>query len=168
MSRNTVIRTLVVLCTGILLPAIVSAQSTRTLSAPPRTPADLPKDVVAAPKITASDWVAAAQALEQVAKLRAAGDPRVVSDLLGAATAYETAGKLVLARRTAVEGARQAVKLGDVFVAANAYVAAARLSIQLRDEDGAFTWLEHARRLATSPRMTPEQIRVIFAQIGNI
>lgn len=72
------------------------------------------------------------------------------------------AGKLVQARKTAVEGARQAVKVGDGFTAANAYVDAARLSIQLRDDNGAFTYLEHAKQLATSPRMTPEQMRVIY------
>jgi len=167
MSRNAMIRTLVVVCAGVLLPAAVSAQDTRTKNAPPRSPAELPKDVVVAPKSQASDWIAAAQALEQAARLRAPGDPRVVNDLLGAATAYQAAGKLVRARRTLVEGARQAARTGDVFTAANAYVAAARLCVQLRDDQGAFTYLDHARQLATSRRMTPEQTRVIVAQIGK-
>ncbi len=168
MSRNAMIRTLVVLCTGILLPATLSAQSTSRKSAPPRSAADRFAAVAASPKILASDWAEAARALEQAARLRPPGDPRVVSDLLGAATAYETAGKLAQARRTAVEGARQAVEHDEVFTAANAYVDAARLSIRLRDDNGAFTWLEHAKRLATSPRMTPEQIQTIVTRIGRI
>ncbi len=167
MYRSAMIRTLVVFCTGLLLPAGVSAQGTSTQSAPPRSPAELAADVALTPKSRASDWVAAARALEQAAKLRSPGDPRVVNDLLGAATAYETAGKVVLARKTVVEGARRAVQAGDVFTAANAYVDAARLSMQLRDENGAFTYLDHARQLATSPRMAPEQIRVIYTQLGK-
>lgn len=166
MSRNVLIHTLVV-CTGILLPAAVSAQSS-VRSLPPRTPAELLAEAAMAPKVQASDWIEAAQALRQLASLRTPDDPRVVNDLLGAATAYEIAGKTVQARRAAIEGARQAVKVGEVYTAAIAYIDAARMSIGLRDESGAFTCLEHARRLATSPRMTPEQVRVIFAQIGRI
>jgi hypothetical protein len=168
MSRTTTIRTLVVLCTGLLVPAAVAAQATSTQSAPPRSPAELSNDVTLTPKSQVSDWIAAARALERAAKLRAPGDPRVVNDLLGAATAYEAAGKLVQARKALVEGARKAAKTGNGLTAANAYVEAARLSIQLRDENGTFTYLEHARQLARSPGMTPEQTRVIFAQIGKI
>lgn len=59
-------------------------------------------------------------------------------------------------------------KRGDVHTAANAYVAAARLSLQLRDEDGAFIYLDRARQLATSPSLTPQQTRAIMAQVGRI
>ncbi len=168
MYRKAMIRTLVVFCTGLLLPAAVSAQGTSTKSAPARNAPEELEAFAASPKVQASDWMAAAQALERAATLRASSDPRGANDLLGAATAYETAGRLVLARKAVVEGARRAAQAGDAFTAANAYVDAARLCIQLRDDDCAFTHLEHARRLATSPRMTPEQIRVIYTRIGQI
>jgi hypothetical protein len=168
MYHNGIIRALVVLATGLLLPVGASAQGTRTKSAPPPSPGDEPPVSAPAPNYQASDWVTAAQALQQTARFRSPGDPRVVNDLLGAATAYEMAGKLAQARRTALEGARQAVKVGDAYTAANAYVDAARLSIELRDENGAFTCLEHANQLATSPSMTPEQTHVILARIGKI
>ncbi len=168
MSRTAMSRALVVVCTGLLLPVALSAQGTRTKSAPPRTAAEQPAALAAAPKASVSDWLEAARALERAAHLRTPGDPAVVQDLLGAATAYETAGKPVSARKTVVEGGRKALALGDVYTAANAYVAAARLSLQLRDESGAFTYLDHAKQLATSPRLTPKQAGVIMAQVGRI
>ncbi len=167
MYRTAMMRALVVVCTGILLPVSVSAQGVRTKSAPPRSAEQL-EAFAASPKVQASDWIEAARALERAAQLRAPGDPVIVTDLRGAGTAYENAGKLVLARKTVVDGARQALKRGDIYTAANAYVAAARLSLQLQDESRAFTYLDHAKQLATSPRMTPEQIRVIMAQVGRI
>jgi len=169
MYRNATIRTLVILCTGILLPVAVSAQgrSTSVKSAPPRSPAEQLESIALQSKARDSDWIEAAQALTQAARLRTPGDPRVVNDLLSAATAYETAGKLTQARKTVVEGAKEAFKAGDVYTAANAYIVAARLSIQLRDESGAFANLEHAKQLASSSKMTPEQKHVIFTQIGK-
>lgn len=167
MYRNTIIRALLVLCTGLVVPAAVSAQGTSVKSAPARNPAEQLETFALAPKIQASDWIEAAQALEQAASLRTAHDPRAVNDLLSAATAYETAGRLVQARKAVVEGARHAFKVGDVYTAANAYVVAARLSIQLRDDNGAVTYLGHAGQLATSPKITPTQKQVIFAQIGR-
>ncbi len=162
------IRTLLVVCTGILLPAALSAQGASVKSAPPRSAAEQLEAFATSPKVQASDWIDAARALERAARLRAPADPAVVTDLLGAATAYQTAGKLVPARRTVVEGASKALEHGDVYAAANAYVAAARISLQLRDEDKAFTYLDHAKQLATSPRLTPEQTRAIMAQVGRI
>ena len=167
MSRTMMARALVAVCDGILPPLALSAQI-RTKSAPPPSAPERLEALAASPKLQASDWIQAARALEQAARLRTPGDVAVVTDLLGAATAYEIAGKLVPARRIAVDGARAALELGDVYTAANAYMAAARLSLRLRDEAGAFTYIDHAKQLATSPRLTPEQTRAIMAQIGRM
>jgi uncharacterized protein HemY len=56
--------------------------------------------------------------------------------------------------------------MGAVNTAAHAYLAAARLSIQMKDTQAAGRYLEHAGQLAASPKLTPEQKRIIVAQLN--
>ena len=168
MSRTIVtIRTLVVLCTaGLLVPVAVSAQGTSVKSTPSFTAAEQLESIALQTKTQDSDWIQTAQVLEQAARLRPANDAQAVTDLFVAAGAYKTGGNTISARWAAQDAAKRAYKDGDVYRAAVAYIAAVRLSIELHDPDGAFFNMEHAKRLAGSPRLTAQQKRDIFRQLG--
>ena len=168
MSRTIVtIRTLVVLCTaGLLVPVAVSAQGTSVKSTPSFTAAEQLEAIALQTKTQDSDWIRTAQVLEQAAKLRPARDAQAVADLISAASAYKIAGKLTPARWAAQDAAKRAFKIGDVYTAAVAYIAAVRLSVDLNDPDGASLNMEHAKQLAESPKLTPAQKRSLFIQMG--
>lgn len=167
MSRTTMIRVLVLVCTGILLPAASSAQATSGKAAVLLTTAEQLEAFARSPKFKASDWIEAGRALERAARLRTSGDPVAVNDVLGAATAYEIAAMLVPARKNAVEGAKRAIDIGEIYTAAHAYLAAARFSFQLQEEKAALSYLYHAKRLVKSSNLTPDQKYAIMAQVGR-
>ncbi len=117
------------------------------------------------PNARAADWIDSGNLLVQAAGLRSVTDPRALEDLIGAASAYRVAGKLTLARRTALQAATRSLRARDADRAAHAYLAAADLSFALRDEEGARTYLERAARQGDSPRLTMEQKRTLLAQL---
>lgn len=166
MSRNVTIRTLVVLCTGILFPVVVSAQGTSVKSAPPRNAAEQLEAIAFQPKAQFGDWIETGEALEQAARLRPNNDAQAVTDLFAAAGSYQMGGNISRARWAAQDAAKRALKVGNVYQAAVAHIAAAKFAIQLGDPVAAQFNLEHARQLADSPRLTGDEMRSLFKQMG--
>ncbi len=161
-------RTLVVtVTTGILFPLGAAAQGNAVKSAPPLRSAEQFEIIASGAKVQQSDWIDAAKALEQAARLRAASDPQAVTDLFSAASAYQTAGKLTHARWAVVDAARRAARQGDHYTAAVAYIAAAQLSVELKDPVAAYLNAEHAQQLTESSRITPDQKRNLLMQMGH-
>jgi len=154
-----------IVAAGVLVPAGATAQQ-------PRAPVSAAVDVAerlearaAHPSVRTADWLATGDALVEAAALRASGDPRAFDDLIGAAGAYRVAGALTMARRAALEAVRRSVRVHDAARAAHAYLAAATLSFDLRDEEAARTYLERAAHEGDSPRVTASEKRQLLAQL---
>ncbi len=148
-----------ILAAGAIVPATVAAQT------PDPSAAERLEARAAHPNTGSSGWIDTGSLLVEAAGLRAASDPRALDDLIGAAGAYRVAGKLTLARRSALQAAARSLRAADPDRAAHAYLAAAELSFALRDEEAARTYLERAARQGDSPRLTLDQKRTLLAQL---
>ncbi len=149
-----------ILAAAAIVPATLHGQQ-----APNPSAAEQLEAQAAHPNTVSADWIDAARLLVEAAGLRAVSDPRALDDLMGAASAYRVGGKLTLARRTALQAAARSRRAGEADRAAHAYLAAADLSLELRDDDGVRTYLERAARQGDSPRLTLEQKRTLLAQL---
>ncbi len=148
-----------ILAAGAIVPSVLVAQQ------PNPGAAEQLEARAAQPNAVSADWVDVGNSLVQAAGLRGFSDPRAFDDLIGAANAYRIAGKLTLARRTALELARRSVQANDPDRAAHAYLAAATVSFDLREDEAARTYLERAARQGDSAKLTFEQKRMLLAQL---
>ncbi len=145
--------------TSMLLPANAPAQSARDLTAAVSLEA----------RATAQTDVSkglgrAADMLVQAAALRVPTDPIGVGDLAAAASGYYFSGKLARARAVSVQAGERALAIGDVDVAAHAFVFAAIIASQQRDEPGRDSLIARGNALAASPLLSQAQRLSILAQ----
>lgn len=109
-------------------------------------------------------WSDVATSLEKAAALRSADDRRGVSDLVMAAGAHWSAGKVDAAYRTFVAAGERALAVGSVYTAAYAFLMGAVAANEVRGGAAALELKTRAELLASSPHMTPPQRDRIFAQ----
>ncbi len=149
-----------ILAAGAIAPTILVAQQATNPGAAEQLEAR-----AAHPNTVSADWADTGRLLVEAAGLRAATDPRALDDLIGAAGAYRVAGKPATARRIALQAARQSIRAGEADRAAHAYMAAADLSFELREDETARTYLERAARQGDSPKLTIAQKSLLLAQL---
>jgi hypothetical protein len=115
-------------------------------------------------------WSKLARSLERAAEIRGPDDPRAVRDLMMAAAARVSAHNHLAARTAFTQGAEWALGLGDVENAANGYMRASLMSIELKDFASARALRDKAERLARSPLLTEGQRAAIlghFVEAGS-
>lgn len=112
-------------------------------------------------------WSSVARSLEHAAEIRGPDDPRAVRDLMMAAAVRVSAHQGVGARTSFMQAAEWALALGDVENAANGYMRASLMSIELKDFDSARALREKAERLARSPLLSAAQRTAILNQFGH-
>lgn len=146
-----------VVAVGAALGTSATAQSAVMASAPNNEDVLRLENVSARTLVTVADWADLAESLIQAAGLRANGDPLAVRDLVAAASAFNAIDRWVDARTTVLEAASRAVAAGEIDQAAHAYIAAAILSIRLREIAAAWTYVQQARLLAADPALSRQQ-----------
>jgi len=158
----------VVVTAGIVLPRVAGAQTVRAKSAPAVSPV---VDLETRARVlidTPKKWPEAARMLEEAAGLRAADDARAVDDLIIAAAAHRWAHERAAGRATYVAAGERALALGDVVRAAHAFLCAAVIAHEQKDEAGAWALKGRAERLAQSPLLTDSQRNHILAQFVEL
>ncbi len=108
-----------------------------------------------------------ARLLERAAELRPACDVKATQELTWAARAYHSLGRTEKARVTMLRAAERAVWTGDVVAAANAYLDAAALAVELADKVAAVDAVARAEVLTSSPLLTDGQRQQILARIDG-
>lgn len=158
----------VVVAAGIVLPRVAEAQTVRAKSAPAASPMAVletrARVLIDSPK----QWPEAARMLEQAAGMRAADDMRAVDDLIIAAAAHRWAHERAAGRATYVAAGERALALGDVVRAANAFLCAAVIAHEQKDDAGAWELKGRAERLAQSPLLTEAERKNILAQFVEL
>jgi hypothetical protein len=163
-TRSGLSATVAVTFATLLLAAAGAAQDVRTKSAPPPSPAfELERNALAFLQVP-NKWSELAATLEEAAALRAADDPRALQDLMFAAGARWSAGKVAAAQRTFVAAGERALSLGYVYTAAHAFLLGAVAANQANDGRAALELKNRAELLAGSPHVTAAQRGRIFAQ----
>jgi hypothetical protein len=112
-----------------------------------------------------SQFREAAQLLIASARLRSPDDPAAFTSLWMAGRLYSAARDRRNAQRTLEEAARLALGNGEVVEAANAFLDAAFIAVDRRD-DGALELVVLAQRLATSSHLQNGQREAILKRIG--
>ncbi len=161
MQRNAfVVRALGTLAvTSMLLPGNARAQSVTDLTAATSLEARATGQID-----IAKGLARAADMLMKAAALRAPTDPIGVGDLAAAASGYYFSGKLARARAVSVQAGERALAIGDVDVAAHAFVFAAIIANQQSDVPGRDSLIARGNALAASPLLSQAQRLSILAQ----
>ena len=85
------------------------------------------------------------------AELRPAGDPAAVRDLIQAARYSFYSGKRDRALRDFTMAAETALRFGDIVAAAESFLDAAWVAMQVHDGTAALRYADRARELSASP-----------------
>ena len=141
------------------LPMIASAQSMTPIKVTEKQSraADLDRQ---AATYEDSDWskiATAAKLRERAAALRGDDDVLKAASLYWAARDHYYSSNTEAARDLMAQSARQALDVGDVVGAANAFTDAAFISADLHDVASTKFFATKARMLAGSPMLTPDQ-----------
>jgi hypothetical protein len=100
-----------------------------------------------------SDLGKAADLFRQAAGLRPAGDPTAVKDLIQAGRFSFYSGKRDRALKDFAAAAETALRFGDVLAAAESFLDAAWVAMQVSDGAQALHYAVRARQLAASPQL---------------
>jgi hypothetical protein len=109
----------------------------------------------------------AAKRFRRAAALRAEDDRQALTTLRMAALMAYYHGDLRRSRSASVELARRAKRLGEVDVAANAFLDAAVLAAEQQDGEAAHAYLRSATLLAGSPQLTTPQRQFLASRLGE-
>ncbi len=152
---------------GAAVHTSVAAQTTRLLSAPPAVSAAAQLESVAdQQKTTTHDWIAAAQMLEQAAKLRAHNDPQGTNDLIVAAGVWQSVDRDNAARLDLADAAWRAEAAGDNETAAQALAGAVNLSSQMGDDEMASAYLDHLVSVVQRPGVSAADRQAVLGPLG--
>lgn len=151
---------------ALLLPSAVSAQRSR-----PEPTVDIAKAEALETEARGftqdlRDLGKAAKLLREAADYRPPEDPIAVSDLATSARLSFYRQDFDDARRTMVGAAERALGIGDVDRAANLFLDAAHLSVELNDGAAARAHMERARLLSHSPHLTATQHARLASRLG--
>jgi tetratricopeptide (TPR) repeat protein len=111
-------------------------------------------------------WKKAARLLAQSAALREASDPEVYECLISAGRIQAAIGEFGAARESIEKAAEHAMARGAIVEAANAYIDAAHLSVELKDAARARDLVDRARLLTESPLLSLQQRTVLIRRIS--
>ena len=158
------------------LIALVLAFASASAGQTARPPAPVAESSVRAGELLAraeqvqsdrSRLVEAARLYQRGARLLPADDARVPETLRTAARLLFYAGRTVDARAQMESAAGVAFDQGDVFQAAQAYIDATFIALQLREFGNARRLIDRAVIVATSERLTDEQRSQILHRIAQ-
>jgi hypothetical protein len=109
----------------------------------------------------------AGRLFQQAAASRAVDDRQALESLRMAGLVTYYGKDLRRSRSIMVERAERALRLGEVDQAANAYIDAAFLAVELRDGGAALAFAENARMLADSPFLSAGQRNNLAHRLGE-
>ncbi len=140
--------------------AHASAQETRTLSAPPTSPAAQLEQQAYQP-VQNGNWLPSAKELEQAASLRAMTDPIAVTDLMTAATLYTSMHRADAALPLLEEAGRRAELIGANELAFRAYVAGLGVAEDQDNLDQVHFYVARIEGLAGKPGVTADEQKAV-------
>lgn len=113
------------------------------------------------------DYRKAARLFQQAAASRAVDDRKALENLQMAGLLAYYGKDLRRSRSIMGERAERALRLGEVHEAANAFIDAAFLAVELRDGPAAVRYAENARLLADSPVLSVAQRDNLSQRLGE-